>query len=45
MEIITPGLTHEEKELLILGSVARDEKNNLTIDEKMDPYTEEDLIP
>ena len=31
--------------MLIVGAVARDEKNTLTMEQKMDPYTEEDLIP
>ena len=48
-EVETSGLSHklsqEEKDLLIVGAVARDEKHRLTIEHKMDPYTEEDLIP
>ena len=42
---LSHGLSQEEKDLLIVGAVARDEQSNLAIEHKMDPYTEEDLIP
>ena len=41
----TKKMTHEEKQMLIEGSVARGDQSDLELDEVMDEYTEDDLIP